>query len=560
MPQLSPRRVLHHTRSQEQFRLPPPRPPRSPIEPEHPADPPVPPPRVSSRVSKQFDGFDPLLSSTELERPLTSSGFRHPQPFGLPDIGAPSTATALGFPQVPETDNFPVHRLSRNSIRTDDTNWPLPSPSIPTSPAYESPLPGVPEEEEHPAVGRPSRSSMASNTSSLRISQSVPLLRQLSLLQSPKSPGFFRRPPSAASDTLGRLDLLAAQRALKAALMEGTGADDVERESWEDDIDYCYEHEAEADCDFAWDRPSLDISRDCDSVTPVEGECRGNPSVEVSPSMLSPGQFDMPALSPCSQASTSMGQEAITPTALAVPRTSNFSLPKRDGTQSQRYLHLRKSSDASSFKESHGFNLSPSLLIPADYRDQMQAPDSGYVSPHDLSFQVPYEEPTLTMDKSALLIYPRTSASTTGSNETDRSQYSERHISTTSASTDFTRLTMSTSSLGIENFKPKPEIDVVAPLVPQPEELPVVHARAKSQGTIMSSLLESEEMADQIGSLRRDLSASDPNLVRLANRSPVKRKDPLLTNRRARTASLSTPPPPGQYALFPSVQIAGNRI
>ena len=29
--------------------------------------------------------------------------------------------------------------------------------------------------------------------------------------------------------------------------------------SWEDDIDFCYEHAAEADCDFDWTRPSLDI-------------------------------------------------------------------------------------------------------------------------------------------------------------------------------------------------------------------------------------------------------------------------------------------------------------
>jgi hypothetical protein len=77
---------------------------------------------------------------------------------------------------------------------------------------------------------------------------------------------------------------------------------------------------------------------------------------------------------------------------------------------------------------------------------------------------------------------------------------------------------------------------------------------------MMPSLPESDEMSDQPGPLRRDPSASDPNLARLANKSPVKRKEPLLTRRRARTTSLSTPPPPGQYALFPSVQISGARI
>lgn len=539
MPQQSQRRMMQHSQSQDQLRVPPPRPPRSPVDPEHTLNPPVPPPRFSSRVSMRYDGFDPL-ASTELERPLTSGGFRHPRPFGFPNDRTPPRATS------PTT-----------AMPADDANWPLPCPS---SPIYESLLAGVPEEDENAPAGRPSRASMASNSSSLRASQSVPLLRQLSLSKGPASPG-FRRPPSAASDTLGRFDLLAAQRALKAALIEGTGADEVARESWEDDIDWCYEHEAEADCDFAWDRPSLDISRDGDATTPVESDRRQNLSADVSPAMLTPSQFDMPALSPCSQASTTTAQEAITPTASAVPKASNFSLPKRDGTQSQRYLHVRKSSDASSFKESHGFTLSPSLLIPTDYREQMQAHEAEKHSPHNLSYQVPYEEPTLTMDKSALFVYPRTSASTTGSNETDRSQYSERHISTTSTSTDFTRLTMSSTSLDIENFIPKPEIEVMPPPIPQLEEaVPVIHARAKSHGNIMPSLSESEEMLDQPGPLRRDLSASDPNLVRLADKSPVRRKDPLLTRRRARTTSLSTPPPPGQYALFPSVQISGNRI
>lgn len=538
MPQTSPAWLVQHTRSQEQLRVPPPRPPRSPVEPDHAVNRPVPPPRISSRISTRYDGFD-SVASTELERPLTSAGFRHPRPFGFPD----------------ETTSPPT-TSPRTAIPADDANWPLPCPA---SPIYETSLAGVPEEDENAPAGHPSRASMASNSSSLRASQSVPLLRQLSLSQSPKSPG-FRRPPSAASDTLGRFDLLAAQRALRAALTEANGADEVERESWEEDIDYCYEHEAEADCDFAWDRPSLDISRDYgDVVTPVEGDGRQNPRVNVSPAMLTPGHLDMPALSPSSQVSTITAQEAITPTALGMPKTSNFSLPKRDGTQLQRYLHVRKSSDASSFKESHGFNLSPSLLIPADYREQMQAHETEKLGPHNLFREVSYEEPTLTMDKSALFIYPRTSASTTGSNETDRSHYSDRHISTTSASTDFTRLTMSTTSLDIENYIPKPDMDVMPPPVPV-EEVPVVHARAKSHGAIMPSLSESEEMQDEPGPLRRDLSASDPNLVRLANKSPSKRKDPLLARRRARTASLSTPPPPGQYALFPSVQISGNRI
>jgi hypothetical protein len=183
---------------------------------------------------------------------------------------------------------------------------------------------------------------------------------------------------------------------------------------------------------------------------------------------------------------------------------------------------------------------------------------------HHLPFQVPYEEPILTMDKSALFVYPRTSASTTasGTNETDRSSMSERHISTTSASTDFTRLTMSTTSLDMENYLTKPDQEAIPP--PSVEEVAsVIHARAKSQGTIMPSLPETEEAAFDPSLLRRGdaTHASDPNLLSLASKPQAKSNSPLSNaRRRARTTSLSTPPPPGQYALFPSVPMSGNRI
>lgn len=36
----------------------------------------------------------------------------------------------------------------------------------------------------------------------------------------------------------------------------------VHEDSWEDDIDYCYEHAAEADCEFEWGRQSSDLTRD----------------------------------------------------------------------------------------------------------------------------------------------------------------------------------------------------------------------------------------------------------------------------------------------------------
>ena len=464
----SPRR-LQHSRSQETLGTPPPRPPRSPVEPAFVA-PPVPPPRISSRISMRYDNFDPLESTT-LVRPQTSGGFRHPAPLALAggDSGSPTRGHSYSRSAGLDVSADPRY-LHLPPTAPDDSNWPLPCPS--TSP-FDKALPDVPEEEEHAA--RKSRVSIVSNNSSLRGSQSVPLLRQVAQAHSHLPP----RPLSGGSDTLGRVEMLNAQKALRAALLEKDGPDTLPRESWEDDIDYCYDHAAEANCEYAWDRPSLDLDReiddDDDEGTPVEmGFTRSPRTAGVSPSMLTAAQFDMPALSPASQVSTTSAHEAVTPTAAAMPR-SNFSLPRMDGRHSrQQLLHVRTASHASSFKESHGFTLSPSLLIPgSDYHHHMMAheADADDLSPGE-AFPS-YDEPTLTMDPAAMFPRTRTSASTTGSNGSERTS-SERHISTTSASTDMTRLTMDA-----DDITPKTEAaSASASAAPEAE---LSHVRGKSE-------------------------------------------------------------------------------
>ncbi|KAK3375436.1 hypothetical protein B0H63DRAFT_420178 [Podospora didyma] len=533
-----PRRLLKHTRSQEQLSMPPPRPPRSPIEQSFGPAPPIPPPRVSSRMSSRHDGFEAAL-----DRPRTAGGgFRHPQPLTVASEvhSAPFPATQSYFP-APDMDAIPEHGRPRVTTPPDDTNWPLPSVNL------DAPLPDLPEEDENTFVFRRSRASVTSN-SSLRGSQSVPMLRALSIHQEDGS----RRRSSGASDTLGRLDLFAAQRALKAAMVEASRGESVPQDTWEDDIDYCYEHAAEADCDYAWDRPSLDISRDCDSVTPVDDHSR-HMSCEASPAMLTPGQFDIPALSPVSQlSSVAGGHEAITPTALSNPKASNFSLPRVDSASSKHQLLARKLSDGS-FRESHGFTLSPSLLIPFDYQQQMLAAEIEILESPEISYRQ-YEDSALTMDPSALLARYRTSASTTGTFESSRSGF-EKHTSTTStASTDYSRLTLSTSSIDMETYLPK-----TLHRFPSFEN----HSRAESKGA-MPTLNESDETLDAFPPRREFASrGSESNLVRMATNEqpPNKWKDSILTRRqRARTTSLSTPPPPNQYALFPSKQMNGNRI
>ncbi|KAK0621295.1 hypothetical protein B0T17DRAFT_617762 [Bombardia bombarda] len=560
---LSARRIVKHTRSQEQLALPPapPRPPRSPLELAFAQAPPIPPPRISSRMSGRHDSFDQAVNGP-LDRPQTSSGFRHPRPFSPSNEPTSPPSTSHGFVLSPDMNTIPEDSNPYFPSVSDDANWPLPIP--PSATRLDAPLPNVPEEEESPPI--PSRRSRGSlvRTPSLRGSQSVPVLRPMSLLQDEES----RRRSSAASETLGRLDLFAAQRALKAALIEVDEADDTDteplgRESWEDDIDYCYEHAAEADCDYAWDRPSLDISRDDGSTTPVEGlGRRSNQPGDVSLNLLVPTQFDLPALSPTSQISSAGGHEAITPTVLALPKPSNFSHPR---IEDSNLLSVRRLSDVSSFKESHGFTLSPSLLVPGDYQQQMFASEPEIPDVREFSYQ-DYEDTMLNMAaSSALSQQNRASASTTYTNDSYHTGF-ERHISTASSATDFTRLTQSTSSLDIESCLSKPE-----PLDRFPSCESLYRAESKSA---MPTVSESDEVVVSSPSepavLRRYFMSrgSDPNLMgrvakdeQQSGGSIGKWKDSIQARRqRARTASLSTPPPPNQYALFPSVQQKQNTM
>ena len=530
-----PRRLVRNLSEDQLVMSPPPRPPRSPLDPPAMPHPPIPPPRLSSRASIAYDSAEPI------PRPLTSGSYRQPRNLSI-DEDFPSPPSTAYSPRGGELDSIAESRFSRMISPADDANWPLISPTN-LSPERGQTLANVPEEDENSFQARRSRASVASNSSSLRGSQSVPMLRHLSLRQEKA----HRRQSSGGSETLG--SLFAAGMALKASMEESNAADALARESWEDDIDYCYDHAAEADCEYAWERPSLDLIREDENATPMF-HLPTIESCDVSPSTAHPPQFDLPALSPASQLSHMTAQEAITPTMSAPSRASNFSMPRQD----PNLLHVRRESAAFSFKESQGFTLSPTLLIPNDFQHQMmiaEVDEEDHGSPN-FAYH-PFGETTLNMESSKLLVHARSSGSTTGSIDTTHTNGFERHRSTASASTDFTRLTRSTSSLDMESFMNlKDELTEPMPSFEQ------------NDGAYpMPTLAESDEVYQRpLDSFSN--SGSDPNLAGLAKGTrnlPTHTKDPVVARRqRARTASLSTPPPPGQYSLFPGVQMTGPRI
>ncbi|KAI0840646.1 hypothetical protein F5Y06DRAFT_285909 [Hypoxylon sp. FL0890] len=543
-----PMRYAKRSQSQDKIRVAPPRPPRSPVEGSF--VPPIPPPpRTSSRISFRHTRFD-SLSGTLSECPATSTGFRKPEPF------EPISPKSLGAPpHAPRAE--PAVELNQeqtaapvsfgNAITTpDDAAWPL-SNSI-TS------LPDVPEEEEHHAVSQPSRMSAASNHSSLRGSISVPLLRQFSMTQSPQ------RSFSNASDTLG---LFNAQRQARIGAGDYTLAYDAD--NWEDDIDYCYEHEAEADCDYAWERPSCDIARGSE----ISGTRTMGGQTEtiftfggLSRGFLSPESSDIPALSPASQTSNMEKHEAVTPTNL--PVTSNFSLPRRESSALLLRVHKPTQSTETNFKESQGFSLSPSLLIPNDYHQQMlqyereDLPDSD---DEDFLIQTnAIDEPIITFTKAMTSSNARISASTTDSAFSEHSLASSRHKSTTSTSTAYTRWTGSSTSSwtardSSQPVLPKPAAENTHPVIAPPTNVAMV-PKFEEELVIMQDANREKHSRTQSHAdllMRSDYDAAPPA-------EPKPAKEPIKTRRRARTTSRSHASP--QFALFPSVNTAtyGGRV
>lgn len=330
-----PQRYVNYAKSVDNLRSPPPRPPRSPLSPTCPVALPA---RTSSRAASiLFDTFDPLSTTTIERPPPMNGGFRRAAPFAVPPRPPPPPSWS-----EQQQEHFSDRPISHAVATPSDESWPLTAPA-----GNFGELADVQEEEEDYPGSR--RSRISTTSAELRASQSVPALRLRSYEQATE------RPETRMSTTLGRSPSNGTMTARKSPLTPGFSFSD----DWEKDVDYCYEHEMEADgwdqCDVEDDgatveapqppveQPSLDLHLEDDRQSVYHGRFR--------PSLLVPSAYDVPELSPMSNASTTSD-----------PRTpSNFLRP----------THGRSPSHASSFKESHGFHLSPSLLIPSDFQSQM---------------------------------------------------------------------------------------------------------------------------------------------------------------------------------------------
>lgn len=129
------------------------------------------------------------------------------------------------------------------------------------SPMFNPPLEQVPEEPEGTLSNRQSKD--ITRHPSIRHAKSSPMLSRNSSKSSFRKRSqispvhkIMERPISQGSDTLGDPTRVSTPSQLS---MDGPVEDSNTKDrapSWEDDIDYCYEHAAEADCDFDWNNVS----------------------------------------------------------------------------------------------------------------------------------------------------------------------------------------------------------------------------------------------------------------------------------------------------------------
>lgn len=336
-----------------------------------------PPPRVSSRMAlTRIDDFHGDEYSANAGS--SSARGRFSRASGALDRSAPPSrpSTAGSISTVTCDPDF----IAQAVTTPDDTALPVLSPGFGTE------LENVPEEPERffnprPAPRPPIRSPPL-DPSFQRSPRSPTVMRSASRTSSYGTTRSFSqrspkpRPLSQMSDTLGSPTLTQPGRGSirysPSAKRQSSYWKNFDS-SWEEDIDYCYEHAAEADCDFDWDRGSIEC--DEESATTQEqheddqairsSECNDE-SVETEddatlqtrffpgafrPSLLVPSANNIPELDHRSALSASTDAGAITPSDI-------FTSAPIDITA------------ATAFIDPEGYSLTPSLLVPQDFKYQ----------------------------------------------------------------------------------------------------------------------------------------------------------------------------------------------
>ncbi|KAK7751323.1 hypothetical protein SLS62_006729 [Diatrype stigma] len=506
-------------------------------------------PRVSGRKTTRLDNFE-LLPSADPDRLAPVPG--PPRRQSEPHIHMTSRHTESPDPSCGVT-------------ALDDAAWPLSANAMAS-------LPELPEEEEAHATAREPPSRPTHKRTSLRGSVSVPALHQFSMSQSPPAQVTSQRAPSDASDTLGEFDLVTIQQPRQASVANEQMFGESLCDNWEDDIDYCYDHAAEADCDFAWERASGEVQR--------EIKWEKQPAVDYrissinspgcfSPDVLSPrtSQFPTNIRNPVPQVPNTTQPTSATPATAAAPVTSNFSLPQR--------AHNRALSRSDSFRErARGLSVSPTFLISPENPQQIPE-DDGKEEPQpyddddddssddeDFLTHLPSNGPGLQFDKKTILLHARSSASTDLSAYSEHSLSSSRHKSNASINTALTGWTTNSTCASLDGWQANWETSqpTSQPPIAVNDEDPTV--MVKNEDSIVPSAESTRPTSRDRGGHERHRSDADLLSKACAAAAgtdipPDTKEVPPKARRRARTTSRSHNSP--QLALFPHVPSSTRR-
>ncbi|PGH23196.1 hypothetical protein AJ80_02726 [Polytolypa hystricis UAMH7299] len=219
----------------------------------------IPPPRSSSRLTYGSDLPEPTCQHIDellgLHSPKTFPEYVYTSPEEIGEQG--SALSRLDLAAV-----FHVNEVTHAVTTDDDTAKIIRPPLI--SP-HSSDLADVPEEDEF----SPWRNSYVPNAAAPLNPTIGPIAAQQTLhadivkpLPASPLPHILTNSEALGSPVIPSYRTEVAESPVlddsRLKRRQSMGVRYLAEDSWEDDIDYCYEHAAEADCEFDWQRDSLD--------------------------------------------------------------------------------------------------------------------------------------------------------------------------------------------------------------------------------------------------------------------------------------------------------------
>ncbi|KAF2087592.1 hypothetical protein K490DRAFT_65423 [Saccharata proteae CBS 121410] len=354
-------------------------------------------PPVTSASTSLPTHVAPRRTTVQLEDGRRNSGLWNEALTLPPGAHRPSTAESL------DTVTAAAPHIAHAITTPDDQALTFPA----VSPAWSTDLEQVPEEPEGYFTRRSTQQSVLYSPSpevspkqtdgdavrpldQVDESAGTPV-EQMSFHQELRSFAASRagkhRPMSMMSDTLGapfipRKSSAALPTLERAATFKRRSTHRIMDSSWEDDIDYCYEHALEAECDYDWDRTSSFgggdryMAREMSFVPPhtptIPEECEedlisppNNRQSGTDSFLLNPEQRGLTVPAPGSMPDLDYKSANSTSTTSVLTPLDVYATPNNRST----VVH---SGDA------EGFGFTPSLLCPPDYKNDVENEDLMY--------------------------------------------------------------------------------------------------------------------------------------------------------------------------------------